>query len=106
MLERLKKGLVESFVGAIGLGWLLADIVQHFANIFASPLAGWITRGEFPEISIRGSMTRGFLLRVSLPELVRTVLLAVIWYALLYWLYIRSQKDPVPEGESSRPNPA
>ena len=38
MLERFKRALVESFIGAIGLGYLLAQGILHFVNIFASPV--------------------------------------------------------------------
>jgi hypothetical protein len=30
MFKRLKKTLVESYVGAIGLGWLFAQGILHF----------------------------------------------------------------------------
>lgn len=40
MLNRLKRTLVESFVGAIALGYLLAQTILHFVNIFASPVVG------------------------------------------------------------------
>ena len=49
MLERLKRALVESFVGAIALGYLLAQGILHFVNIFASPIAGWVSRSYYKE---------------------------------------------------------
>lgn len=94
MLERLRRSVVESFIGAIGLGWLLAEIVLNFVGIFASPVASWITRREIPRMT--DQMMRvptDFFLRDALPGVIRTVLLAVIWYILLYWLYIRPAKE-------------
>jgi hypothetical protein len=34
MFERLKQSVVESYVGAIALGWLLAQSLVHFARHF------------------------------------------------------------------------
>jgi hypothetical protein len=38
MFERLKQSVVESYIGAIALGWLLAQSLVHFANIFTARL--------------------------------------------------------------------
>ena len=40
MFERLKQSVLESYVGATALGWLLAQSLVHFANIFTAPVAG------------------------------------------------------------------
>lgn len=106
MFKRVKKGLVESFIGAIGLGWLLADIILHFVNIVAAPVTSWIARSEYPVSNLAHvDVTRVLLLRDALPELIRAVLQGVIWYGLFYWLYIRCEKDPVQETKSIPPNP-
>jgi hypothetical protein len=47
MFKRLKKALAESYVGAIGLGWLFARCILHFAFVFTGPLAGWMSRSEY-----------------------------------------------------------
>jgi hypothetical protein len=39
MFERLKQSVVESYVGAIALGCLLAQSLVHFASIFTAPVA-------------------------------------------------------------------
>jgi hypothetical protein len=36
MLELLKKVLVNSFVGAIALGWVFAQDILHFAYVFST----------------------------------------------------------------------
>jgi len=97
VFERLRRGMVESFVGAIALGWLLADIVVHFANIFAAPVASWITRTEYHEFPGRTNVLTNFLLRDAVPELIRTILLLVVWQILLYWLYIGPTKNKLPD---------
>ena len=103
MLERLRKGIVESYVGTIALGWLLADVVTHFANIFASPVASWVSRREYREMPLPShlSFSQDFLLRDALPELIRTVLIFGAWYVLLYWLYLRPLKEKRAESHSS-----
>lgn len=106
MLERLRRGLVESFVGAIALGWLLADVFVHLANIFASPVASWITRNEYHEFPGRQTVPTDFLLRDALPELIRMFLLVAVWYILFYWLYIRPAKSKLPESALTPQNPA
>ncbi len=37
--KRVRRVLVEGFVGAIAFGYILAQAILHFVNIFASPLA-------------------------------------------------------------------
>jgi hypothetical protein len=100
MFDRLKQALVESFVGAIALGYLLAQGILHFVNIFASPVAGWISRKQYGGLAPGTTSLPGFSLQDALPELVRFVLLLLVWFVLLRWLYIRPLKEersePVP----------
>jgi hypothetical protein len=102
MLKRLKKALVESYVGAIALGWIFAQGILHFANIFASPFAGWGTRGEYRGLSNSMNLPSGFLFRDALPELVRSFFVLLLGYILLRWLYSKPPGTPEPE---SAPNP-
>ena len=88
MLEKLKKTLVNSFIGAIALGWVFAQGILHFAFVFSAPLAGWVTRREYGGITDRPIPT-GFSLQDALPELVRAISLLLVGYVLLRWLYYR-----------------
>jgi hypothetical protein len=67
MFERLKRALVESFMGAIALGYLLAQCILHFVNIFASPIAGWVSRNDYRAIVPGGAalLTQGCTPRVG-----------------------------------------
>jgi hypothetical protein len=47
MFDRLKQALVESYVGAIVLGYLFAQGILHFVDIFTTPVAGWISRKQY-----------------------------------------------------------
>jgi hypothetical protein len=55
MFDRLKQAVVESYVGAIALGYLFAQLAQHFVNIFASPIAGWVARKQYGAFAPRTS---------------------------------------------------
>ncbi len=89
MLERMKQAIVESFVGAIALGWLLAEGIMHFVGIFTSPVAGWITRSQYREFSQGALAAAGFSLKDALPEALRSFVLLIVWYVLLRWLYFK-----------------
>lgn len=103
MLERLKRALVESFIGTIALGYLLAQCILHFVNIFASPIAGWVSRSDYRTIMPSGSALTGFSLKDALPDLSRFVVLFLVWYFLVRWLYFTppkthaSEPAPLPE---------
>jgi predicted Kef-type K+ transport protein len=104
MLERLKGALVETYVGAIALGWLLAQDIMYFVGIFSTPVAGWVSQNTYREITQKTTTgSAGFPFQVALPELVRTVLLLLIWYALFHWLYLNPFKlqsaEPAPNSE-------
>jgi hypothetical protein len=95
MLNRVKHALVQSFVGAIALGYVLAQIIIHFVNIFASPIAAWIATDEYrrlvpQSLGSRSPGPTGFPFERALPELASFLLLLVIWFALLRWLYLPS----------------
>jgi len=100
MLNRLKRTLVESFVGAIALGYLLAQTVLHFVNIFASPVVGWVSRKQYGGLAPKDSNLPGFSFKDALPDLARFAVLLLVWYVLVYWLYSK----PVEKGtEGSNP---
>jgi len=98
MLNRLKRVIVESYVGAIALGYLLAQSLLHFVGIFSWPVARWISRGEYREIVPHASAVVGFSFRDALPELVNFLVSLIVWYVLLRWLYFK----PL-EGEKAEP---
>lgn len=105
MFERLKGAVVKSYVGAIALGYLLAQCILHFVNIFAAPVAGWVSRNDYRAIIPGGAALRGFSLKDALPDLSRFVVLFVVWYVLLRWLYFTPPKtdepEPVPNPEGA-----
>jgi hypothetical protein len=103
MLDRLKQALVDSYVGAIALGYLFAQGILHFVNIFASPVAHWISRKQYGGLVPGRTGLPGFSLQDALPEVISFALLLVVWFVLLRWLYFRpltreiSEPMPGPE---------
>jgi hypothetical protein len=102
MFERIKRALVESFIGAIALGYLLAQCILHFVNIFASPIAGWVSRNDYRAIIPSGAELVGFSLKDALPDLTRFVVLFLVWYLLVRWLYFT---PPKTDASAPAPNP-
>lgn len=89
MFDRAKKALVESYVGAIALGYMFAQGVLHFVNIFASPVATWVSRRQYSGLVPGASVPAGFPWDASLPEAIRFFLLSFVWSLLLHWLYFK-----------------
>jgi hypothetical protein len=102
MFEKLKRILVESFVGAIALGYLLAQCILNFVNIFTAPVSVWVTKNQYREFMSGSTASARFSLRPALPELVTSFLLVLLWYVLLRWLYFKPLKK---EPSEAAPNP-
>jgi hypothetical protein len=102
MFERLRQALVESYVGAVALGYLFAEAILHFVNIFASPVAGWVSRKQYGGFVSGATAPTGFSPQDALPELVRFFLLLLVWYVLMRWLYFKPLNKEISE---PAPNP-
>ncbi|MBI3406203.1 MAG: hypothetical protein HY046_12190 [Acidobacteria bacterium] len=102
MFEQMKRALVESFVGAIALGYVLAQCILHFVNIFVSPIAVWVSRNHIRAIIPGGADMGGISLKDALPDLGRFVFLFLVWYLLMRWLYLTPLKTDASE---AAPNP-
>ncbi len=104
MFERLRRALVESFIGAIGLGYLFAQGIMHFVNVFSSPVAHWINGNELHRLMPRETGSQSFQFQYALSELVDFILLMTVWYILIRWLYFKPLKEQpsgpdLPKGE-------
>jgi hypothetical protein len=88
MLNSLKAVLVSSFVGTIAIGWIFAQAMLHFAYVFSAPITSWLVRREYRNFMDRPGAIRGISLQDSVPELVKSLALALLGYLLLRWLYI------------------
>jgi hypothetical protein len=99
MLNRLKRVLVNSFIGAIALGYLFAEAALYFVNIFTAPVATWSTQKIFQRIAPRPIPSTGFPFQTALPHVLGFLVLSLVWYGLLRWLYfpLRAEADPAPK---------
>jgi hypothetical protein len=102
MFERLRQRMVESFVGAIALGYLLAQGILYFVDIFSAPVRSWVARSEYPGFTGRATVQTGLLLRDAFSDLVTSFVLLLIWYLLLRWLFLKPLKE---EAHNPTPNP-
>jgi hypothetical protein len=101
VLSRLKLALVESYVGAIALGYLMAEGIISFGGIFAAPVGTWISRNEFPGLAPSGTLAPFSAFESALPYLIRFVVYLVVWYALLRWLYFTPLQREASEASAS-----
>jgi predicted Kef-type K+ transport protein len=101
MLERLRGALTESYIGAIALGWLLAQDIMQLVGIVATPVGEWISQKEYPGLRAQTGGSTGISFALGLPELVRFLLILMIWYALVRWLYFRSTNEEKLESPKS-----
>jgi hypothetical protein len=75
MFKRLKDSLVRSFVGAITLGWIFSQAILHFAYIFSTPIASWLSRRLYADVlTEHGRAVRGFSPQEAIPELLNRLL--------------------------------
>ena len=51
MLHRLWRVLVESYVGAIAMGWALADCIAHFVGIFSASTARLVSQKNYSDLT-------------------------------------------------------
>jgi hypothetical protein len=97
MVDRFKQAVVDSFIGAIALGYAFAQGIFYFVNIFASPVAGWVSRKQYGGLVRQTASLPGFSLQDALPDAVRFVVLLLVWVILLRWLYFKPLKKEIPE---------
>jgi predicted Kef-type K+ transport protein len=91
MLKRLKRALVDSYVGAIALGYLLAESVLYFINFVAAPVTAWAQQQYRTGTS--SHLGWADLVQVyAIDPLFKFIALLVFWYILLRWLYLERPK--------------
>jgi uncharacterized RDD family membrane protein YckC len=88
MFDRLKRILVQSFIGPIALGYLLAQAILYLVNIFPTLAAGWV-------LSQTAASARPQL-QAAFRQAVAFVVLLLIWYGLLRWLYFTPINEQKP----------
>jgi predicted Kef-type K+ transport protein len=96
MLDRIKKALVESFAGAIAIGWLLSEGIYHCAALIVSPLTIWaqmkLEQEQNPSRSILYEQPQRFPYEQVGSQVLLILILLLLAFLLLRWLYI----EPAP----------
>jgi hypothetical protein len=98
MADHLKHVLVESFIGAIALGYIFAEVILYFVGMFTSPLSTWAAQNLYRAIAPGSAASLGPYLRAAVSPAVGCISLLSVWYLLLRWLYL----TPVKKDESDR----
>lgn len=87
MFARLKKTLVESYVGTIALGWIFAQSILHLINVITAPLGAWEQQQLMTKMHMADASHAPVSLLLYLPELIAAIALALVGLLLLRWLY-------------------
>ena len=98
MPKRLKKALVESYVGAIAIGWTIADSATELANALGTPITTAIRQHMVQQIVGVTPTREPIDWKLSLPGIMSAIILLAVAYGLLRWLYY-----PSPQEESEVP---
>jgi len=97
-MRKLKRAIVESFVGAVALGYLLAEGIMSVVSIFTAPLNSWITRQDYgSEVHVNTA----FSFRYAWPQAARSIGLLVLFYIHLRWLYFTPVETPITSESAS-----
>ncbi len=91
---------MESYVGAICLGYLFAQGLIHLAYVFVAPITGWISRKEYRALTLAPDVSTKLRLQDALPELASAISLLLLGYILLRWLYFTPVTEKPPERTS------
>ena len=103
MLERLKSALTKSYVGAIAVGWLVAQGLIDVSSIIVAPVTAWITNRLNSQgyDLFRPPQNPNLPYWLALPPLIRALVILLIAFLLLRWLYFEPAAQPSDLEESA-----
>jgi hypothetical protein len=106
MFKRIKRALVDSYVGAVALGYLFAQTIMYFIAIFSAPVSVWLAERRSPAFASHTVPSTNFILLSGIPQLIDAVLLLLLWYILLRWLYFETprREKTVAAGNQGQPS--
>lgn len=108
MLDRfkLKSALVDSYVGAIVVGWLFAEGIGRLVTSITTPLTEWGVERIRQQLSPGTSSILGSPLRfpteLMVSQLIAAALLLLIAFYLLRWLYF-PPTESLDQGQTQEP---
>lgn|GEM_PF-650523 len=93
MLERVKKALVESYIGAIGVGWIFAQGLINLVGAVVTPLSVWfvdaVGNHQNGANSFDAPEPAQFSLAPAVPSLMWAAMFLLLSFILLRWLYMQ-----------------
>jgi hypothetical protein len=101
MFDRLKRVVVGSLIGAIALGYILAQAILDLVGIFTAPLEAWAMRNIFRGLVPGANPFSGSSLRAALSPAFAFILLLLVWYLLLRWWYFTPLKTEAADRATS-----
>lgn len=106
MLDRVKSALIESYVGVIAVGWLLAEGTARLVTSFTTPLTEWMInrmrQQDTPGFHSLYGPQPHFLFQLMIPQLIAAVLLLLVGLLLLRWLYLSPSGAEIPAAQAER----
>lgn len=96
MFRRLKSALVDSFVGAIAVGCLLAQALENIGYAFAAPSTRLMDERALQLASNSRAGHPSLSLAAGLPQLLLGCAYLFIAWAFLRWLYYNAPKNQTP----------
>jgi hypothetical protein len=103
MIERLKKALIDSYVGAITIGWMISDAGLKIATALALPILTWFRHHLVSETFGVKPSHEPIEWQLLIPGLISAVILLAFGYGLLRWLYFAEPKPVQEEPEAGEP---
>jgi hypothetical protein len=102
MLKRIKKALVESFVGVIVVGSLFASGIVNFVMGIAAPLASWLSEWiqTTKDPAAYSNQLPPFPYQLLFHEWFAAALILPVAFLLLLWLYVVPSAAPAKRQET------
>ena len=100
-MRKIRQILLNEYIGAIAIGFLLAQTAGGLIGLVLNPLAFYWESRNSPH-SVFGGDERSFGWHTLLIPLISVILHLLIAFLLLYWLYLRQAKGTGPQELTDR----
>lgn len=96
-MRTIRDLLRNEYIGAIAIGFVLAQAIDVAINTILRPIQFYLDPRR------HGSLygTTEYHWNSLLSPVITIVLYAIVAFSLLWWLYLRSEPEPVPENTNA-----
>lgn len=105
MADLLKKALVESYVGVVAIGWMIADAAVRIASALQAPILTGFRQHLASEMVGLKPTREPIEWQLVYPDLISAAILLAFSYGLLRWLYYAKPVAAEP-GVEAKADPA